>query len=332
MSANTTAVRRLIDTLQIRMMRRHPSAPRLVLGYRRLFILPTRSGMFFLLLGSLIFVLSVNYVLSLGLALAFFMFSLFMATILQTFRNLYGVEVRAVRVSDQPVFAGQEAQFAVTLKAMPRSPVTAVSAGFRKSGQRRVVTPGHGSATVHLPLVMTHRGLCRAPSVRIESIYPAGLCRVWSDVDLALECLVCPEPVRPPDDAGLRRGHFSPAGSSATEGAPVGTEHFHDLRRYRSGDSLSRIAWKSLPGRRELQVKQFSDEEGADPMLRWDDFPGVAVELRLSWLCHLALKAEREGVSYGLQLPGVQVAPGRGESHKREVLEALALHDTGEPQ
>ena len=139
-----------------------------------------------------------------------------------------------------------------------------------------------------------------------------------------------PEPIRPPDDAGLRRRHFAPSGSSGAEGAPVGTEHFHNLRRYRSGDSLSRIAWKSLPGRRELQVKQFSDEEGADRMLRWDDFPGVAAELRLSWLCHLVLAAERQGASCGLQLPGRQVPPGRGESHQREMLEALALHDTGD--
>lgn len=330
MSGDTTAVRRLIDTLQIRMMRRHPAAARQVLGYRRLFILPTRAGLFFLLLGSLIFILSVNYVLSLGLALAFFMFSLFMAAILQTFRNLYGVEITAARGSDQPVFAGQEAQFAVTLKAAPRSPATSISAGFRKTGLMRSVSPGHGRATVHLPLAMTDRGLYRAPAVRLESLYPTGLCRVWADVDLALECLVCPEPLRPPDDAGLRRGSFSPSGGSAVDGPPVGTEHFHDLRRYRSGDSLSRIAWKSLPGRRELQVKRFSDEEGADRMLRWDDFPGVEAELRLSWLCHLVLAAERQSVSYGLQLPGTLISPGRGESHQREVLEALALHDTGD--
>lgn len=332
MSGNSTTVRRLIDTLQLRMMRRHPAASRQILGYRRLFILPTRQGLFFLLLGSLIFILSVNYVLSLGLALAFFMFSLFMAAILQTFRNLYGVEVTAGRGSDQPVFAGQEARFAVTLQAAPRSPVTAVSLRFRREGQARAVSPGTGRATVQLSLPVTKRGLHRAPPVRLESQYPAGLCRVWTDVDLALDCLVCPQPVSPPDDAGLRRGHQSPVGSSGREGLPGGTEHFHDLRRYRSGDSLSRIAWKSLAGRRELQVKQFSDADGAGRMLRWDDFPGVAPELRLSWLCHLALTSGRQGQSYGLQLPGRRIAPGQGESHQREVLEALALHESGEPR
>lgn len=330
MSGNTTALQRLIDTLQIRMARRHPAAPRQTLGYRRLFILPTRPGLFFLLLGSLIFILSINYVLSLGLALAFFMFSLFMAAILQTFRNLYGVRVTAGQGPDQPVFAGQEAQFVITLEGGVRSPATAVRVQFRKLGQARSVSPGQGRATVRLPLVMAYRGWHRAPLVRIESQYPAGLCRVWTNVDLALDCLVCPEPVRPPDDAGLSRRHQPRSGSAGAEGLSGGTEHFHDLRRYRSGDSLSRIAWKSLAGRRELQVKQFSDANADERMLRWDDFPGVAAELRLSWLCHLVLDAEQRGQLYALHLPGRQIPPGRGESHQRQALEALALHDGGE--
>ncbi|MEX1197059.1 MAG: DUF58 domain-containing protein [Pseudohongiellaceae bacterium] len=331
MSAQTTSVRRLLDVLQLRIIRRHPAASRQTLGYRRLFILPTRQGLFFLMLGALIFVLSINYVLSLGLALAFSMFSLFMAAILQTFRNLYGMEVIAGSGSDQPVFAGQEARFAITLQSESGSPATAVSVQFRKRGEADSVSPGHGRSTVRLSLPVTRRGRHRAPPVRLESQYPTGLCRVWSDVDLALDYLVCPEPVTPPDNAGMARKQSASTDSSGMGSLSEGIEYFHDLRKYRSGDSLSRIAWKSLAGRRELQVKQFFDADGADRMLRWDDFPGVAPELRLSWLCHLVLTSAREGGSYGLQLPGRQIPPGQGEDHQRKLLEALALHDTGEP-
>ena len=37
------------------------------------------------------------------------------------------------------------------------------------------------------------------------------------------------------------------------------------------------------------------------------------------------LVADRAGVSYGLRLPGIEVATGQGEGHRRHCLEALAL-------
>jgi hypothetical protein len=37
------------------------------------------------------------------------------------------------------------------------------------------------------------------------------------------------------------------------------------------------------------------------------------------------LQADKLGLDYGLRLPGVSIAPGEGEAHKRRCLEALAL-------
>ena len=47
-------------------------------------------------------------------------------------------------------------------------------------------------------------------------------------------------------------------------------------------------------------------------------------EHKLSRLCAWVLQADRLGLRYGLRLPGLEIAPGSGEAHKRRCLEALA--------
>jgi len=51
------------------------------------------------------------------------------------------------------------------------------------------------------------------------------------------------------------------------------------------------------------------------------------VETRLSILAHWVLQAEEFGQGYGLRLPGVRIAPDRGEAHRARCLEALALFE-----
>jgi uncharacterized protein (DUF58 family) len=38
------------------------------------------------------------------------------------------------------------------------------------------------------------------------------------------------------------------------------------------------------------------------------------------------LAADRAGAHYGLRLPGVEIAPGRGDAHRAGCLQALALY------
>ena len=49
-------------------------------------------------------------------------------------------------------------------------------------------------------------------------------------------------------------------------------------------------------------------------------------EQRLSRLAGWVLAAERAGAHYGLRLPGVEIAPGRGDAHRAACLQALALY------
>ncbi len=327
MSRRMAARHRLVELIQLTWLRRHPPASRQTLGYRRLFILPTRSGLFFLFCAALIFLLSVNYVLSLGLSLAFFMFSLFMTAILVTFRNLYGLRLSSVENHRKILFAGQPLVFQVLLDA-GGADVRAVSIRFWRSRSGPApVTLDRGTVTAALSLPASGRGLHKAPPVRVQSLYPTGLCRVWADIDLDMRCVVAPKPLQPAS-MHVRPTSAQQSGSRhrLRSGEDAGSEHFHGLRDYRHGDNLSRVAWKSLAGQRQLQVKMFGDESDGGTMLRWSDHEGADAESRLSWLCYRVLEADRNGSLYGLQLPGQQFAPGRGSRHRWQLLEALALH------
>jgi uncharacterized protein (DUF58 family) len=49
-------------------------------------------------------------------------------------------------------------------------------------------------------------------------------------------------------------------------------------------------------------------------------------EARLEQLTRWVVDAEETGDRYGLELPGVHIAPNRGAQHRHECLAALAVH------
>ena len=52
----------------------------------------------------------------------------------------------------------------------------------------------------------------------------------------------------------------------------------------------------------------------------------LSLEQQLSRLAGWVLAAERSGAHYGLRLPGVEIAPSRGDVHRAACLQALALY------
>ena len=67
---------------------------------------------------------------------------------------------------------------------------------------------------------------------------------------------------------------------------------------------------------------------GAQPeWLEWSALEGMETEKRLSQLCRWILASEsRSARPYGLRVPGTEIAPGRGPSHRIRCLRALALY------
>jgi len=91
--------------------RRVPPSDQITLSQRNIFIFPTQTGFVFGGLLSLLVLGAINYQASLVYGVAFLLGSMFLATILYTFRNLSGLSLQLVNT--RPGFVGEDIEFTV---------------------------------------------------------------------------------------------------------------------------------------------------------------------------------------------------------------------------
>ena len=156
--------------------------------------------------------------------------------------------------------------------------------------------------------------------VEVRTAHPFGWFRAWTYVHASLTAFAAPRPEgnRPlPSTAGS--GH-------APLGETQGEEEFAGLRAYAPGVALKHMAWKVLARGGEPAVRVYTDLGAQPEWLEWSALEGVETEARLSQLCRWILACEsRSARPYGLRLPGIEIPPGRGPTHRIRCLRALAL-------
>ena len=298
-----------------------PERGAITLGHRRVYILPTRLGWMFGATLGLLLVGSINYALQLGFALTFLLAGMGLAGMVHTVRNLARLTIDAGRA--EPVFAGEAAQFRLTLDNRAPHDRPAVLVRHAASRAQGVLDlPAASAREAVLAVPAPHRGWLPLGRVVLETRYPLGLFRAWSHVEPDVRCLVYPRPERVPlpapaaaDEAGAQRAHAT------------GSDDFAGLRGYQLQDSPRHVAWKAVARSEDMLTKQFSGASGAELWLDEGRLPAALdTEARLSRLAGWVLAAEQSGARYGLRLPGVEKRPDRGAAHRAACLQALALH------
>ena len=156
----------------------------------------------------------------------------------------------------------------------------------------------------------------------METRFPLGLLRAWSYIQPDMRCIVYPKP----DEAMLPLPEAS-AGTGEKRVAGGGNDDFSGLRSYQAGDSPRHIHWKAAARGQGLQTKVFSGRAAAELWLDWDQMPAhIDTEMRLSRLTRWVLAADQDGLRYGLRLPGIELEPDAGETHRLACLRELALY------
>lgn len=292
------------------------------LTQRRIFILPTRRCAGFALVLLLTLLGDINYSLSLGYALTFLLASMAMLNMVYAFRNMAQLEIRAGRVD--AVFAGEMARFTFHFhnnSSLPRYRLNL------KDGYGHGVTfdiPAGKSVEVKLPLPAGRRGWLRAGRLTLFTEFPLGLFHAWSYLHFDSSCLVYPKPAAPlPLPSSLAQK------GTGSLNMP-GDEDFAGLRNYIAGDSLQRIAWKTLAREQGFHVKQFSAQEGSELWLDWSLLQAMDAERKLEILTRWVLDADAQRLHYGLLLPTIELQPNHGVAHRADCLRALALFGLGE--
>lgn len=283
-------------------------------------MLPTRAGVLFLLVVVVMLVGSVNYNNNLGIGFSFLLVGLALVSMLHTYRNLVGLQLRSK--AGQAVFCGALATFNLQLSATkpPDRHAIALQIGPRPPVLHAVSATPDTNTTALLRVPAPRRGLLPLGRCRISTVYPLGLFRAWAWIRPGASCLVYPRP----EEGPVPPIPLSAAAASMSQRGGSGREDFRGLRTYRPGDSPRHLAWKQAPLGPQPYTKQFEGDAGGEAWLDWDQIPGLGPEQRLSRLCRWVLDSHAAGHRYGLRLPGVHIPLGNGEGHKQRCLETLA--------
>ncbi len=300
------------------------------LTQRNLYILPTRAGWGFCVTLAVMLLASINYQLNLGYALTFLLGGAALVSMHQTHGNLRRLTLRLR--APAPVFAGEPATLELVLDN-PGHERHGVGLGLyeaRRHGMAFCDVPAQGSASARLRFTPSLRGRQALPTLLVETHFPLGLFRAWTVWRPASALLVYPAPERPapPLPAGL------PSAAGELPASQGSGGEFDGVRAYRRGDTLRQVVWKKVARNGEMVSRDTRSSADRRLMLDWPraggaggatEATGADTEVRLRRLTAWVLGAEREGLAYGLRLPGLELALAGGQTQRLAALEALAL-------
>lgn len=300
--------------------RRIPPRREITLVQNNIFIYPNWQFIYYFIVIMLLWIAATNYENNLSFALSFLLLSLFLVCILHTFNNLAGLTVTVV--GSEPVFVGEYADVKLLLSTREGKNRDALNLWWEKEHRVQTSLIDITQQRVSVAVKVNKRGLFNPKRMTLETVYPLGIIRSVSYLDLDIVILAYPQPV-------CHAALISLDGE-ASDGQAVskrrGSDEFSHLRDYEAGASLKQVAWKQFAKGRGLQVKEYADYVSEHHWLDWDHFAGLATEERLSTLCYWTLVLDKRGDDFGLRIPGAVIAPDVGELHRQKVLTALALY------
>lgn len=283
---------------------------------RRIYVLPSRFGLFFALLLLVMAAGALNYNNNPALMLVFLIGSSVHTALLRGWLGLSGLSL--AEVSAPPVHAGDTTELRLRFEGEGRRARRGLC--LQHGGKAHVfeVLPESWAAPV-LPLATERRGLHSIGRIKLSTRWPLGLFVVWSWLHPKAQVLVYPrlEEKAPPlpgegASSGIRRQR-SPS------------EEVHGLREHRQGDPLRLMAWKRSAQLGRLMVREFESPAGLEVRLDYGQLLHLPPEQRLERLARWLVEAERRGLRSELVLPGEHIGPGRGDAHLHASLRALAL-------
>jgi uncharacterized protein (DUF58 family) len=301
--------------------RQGSDAHAVALKRRRIYILPTRFGVVFAAMAFAMLLGALNYGASLGFALTFLLTGVGLVVMQHCHNNLLGATIKFLGAA--PVFAGERAEFKIAVGNESSAMRFEIELTHKDHIAGPVDVASGATEILRLGMETERRGWAKLERFRVETQYPARLCRAWTWVHMDARCLIYPRPAAP--GRPLPQG----TGGAGTSRPGPGDDDFAGLRAAAPGDPLQRIAWKAYARNDRLLLKEFAGGGGEPCLLDWHQLPDLDAEARVSQLARWCLDADATGRSLALRLPGVDIAFGSGPHHLAACLEALALFDAG---
>lgn len=287
----------------------------LTISWRRIFILPTKPGLFFGFITFLMLVASLNFNNNMGLMMTFLLVGLAQVAMYRVFFNLKSLTIESV--TTKPVFAGEKAIFSIHLTSIESKYDICIEKN--KSKQQLLELPAEQVKSIQCQLTTTTRGWIICGKIKIYTSYPFGLFFAWIWTNLDTKCLVYPTPENSPPALPFH------AQSEGKTNVIIHGDEFHGLKPFQSGDSMRLIAWKRTAQTGELISREFQQNQGEKLLLDFSQILLKDTEQKLSRLTAWVLLAKQQQLDYCLKLPQFNSGFGYSNQHHLDCLKALAL-------
>lgn len=292
------------------------SEHKILLNHGRIYILPSLPGLFYFLVIFILLIVCINYQMNLGFIVTFFLMGAAFVMLIQSYLNMVGLNVSLATIP--PVFAGERARIPILLSATSGREYESLQ--FRFNNEDFRLAQCYQSTTIALQCDATERGLQKLAPIKISTQFPGGLFNAWSNLKFNHTFLVYPQPA----EADVVIAALVKTKQSQLLNCVEGFD-FNGLREYHQGDSMRRIAWKTVAAGRGWFSKEFVADQQNEIWLDWDQFHSIAKERSIRIFTRLIIDLEARGVPYGLRVPTGEFKPKTGVEHHHQCLTALAL-------
>ncbi|BDX06461.1 DUF58 domain-containing protein [Planctobacterium marinum] len=308
--------------------KRIPSNRQFQMDMSNVFIFPSKFGIAYILLCSLLFILGTNYRNNLMLLLAYFLLAMFLVNLMTSYANFAKLKVQLGKVKS--THAGNDCALPLWLGDSDDKTI----AGLKCYGKlhfrlwqgpvQRSIEPESHSNPVVLNIPTDKRGYLTLPRVTIESFYPFGLFRCWTHLHFKAQILVYPNPIA----SKLMRQSFRDGEEEGEESSSSvgGNNDFDSLKNYVPGESLNRVAWKLVAKGQEMMTKQFADNQQGVIWLDLKHYLKSDLETAIAHLTWLVIELHRKQICFGLTLGAIEIPADSDSQHLELCLKSLALY------
>lgn len=307
--------------------KRIPPARQFSLDMRSVFIFPSKFGVMYIALCTILFVLGTNYQNNLIILLCYFLVAVFILNLFIAYLNFALIAVHLGKTHD--IYAGDELKLALWFNAKKQAKQHPKGTVYMQFWEQKTATEfdlDSGQNPAYVSVTVRKRGYLKLPRLTLKSVYPLGIFKCWTHLAFNPEIMVYPKPINCPialiNNVTAQHSDHSPSTLS-------GSDDFDSLKDYTQGESLSHVAWKQLAKGQGMYSKQFSTDISTAGWLTLLPCSSDELETRLGQLTFQVIELTRQHRSFGLDLGHLKIEPDSGINHQGQCLKALALFQWG---
>ena len=292
---------------------------------KKIYIIPTVFGVYFLGIVFVLFLISLSYGHSLALTTTFFFVSVIMASAHFTNFNLSKVNLINIKQNHfchegEDVLINfiienrsQRDRFGVELELYSETTLEMDHIDMDPDS----ITKGS------LKLSNLKRGLYKVSKIKLSSSFPFGLFKAWKVIAVNLEINVFPKKA---NLLPLPPGVFSNVrGEEGGHRLKNGSEDFYGHEKFIEGSSWKNIDWKAFSRTGDLVSKSFSEISSGRVLLDFEHLKSLNEEERVGQLTSWADQCFHNNMEFAVVLPHSKYEFGSGQRHLKHEFQRLAL-------